>query len=859
LEAPIFALTQRAVLDRLWPILEANDGELLRRFLRQFLRIATIPDEEMVARFHARGPDLQMEVAALYRLPWVPYWRGVVKFLGSHSEKVIALVPEEIADVCLLWLPLHGLLKSGMKETAQLAVDGARRLYRSGERWHGSHRRHRDVSPEEKICQALLAAAPEMPSEVSDLALKLSGRRHPDAEDNLPPDDEAPRSRSLLHPYGPLKPWPEGPQCHGAEVFRKAFMSGNHATPFIRALPEVAAEVMFAVLLSLPREGWHPRDFSGELDEHGFQRGDFRFQSPLWISGPFLHFLRINPSVALPAIIRLVNFATERAYELGEDFRQHVEVPVTVDDQTHMWRGHQFSYLWPQGHVFGPDAVGCALLSLEKWFYLLQDEQQPIEEHLATILRESRSIALAAVLISVGKRQPDLFLGPLSPMLAAIDFYWIEEYLHNRAEGGYRTSSFYERSEAIIEVWREWIQMPHRKEALGSLALRKFLGDPKWREAIAELRPTWQARIDAATPENPTPVWLPRIGSQFDLQNWHTERREHDVLIAYEPPPSLPQPTPDELERYNRMQLLTLLPFQCRQVLMGEAECSEEQMIAWWSQLEDLRSLSTDESERGFRDVEDALCGIVAVAVVKHRAWLAADPAREKEALSILAAIGRHPPAPFWYVDDDTTDFKWDNFAAWALTTLWCEQPDEPSVLQAVGALVLWDRNLVVSRVMTIAAKHRQALGSRFQRLLAHTIRYAPVRHRARMERHLPEKTFDRDAWVHAHLEKFLAGKTELLPENWTDLLAPQRRRSRRSPRSDRGSDIGHMCAALDWAEDFSNAHNAEERQQWLNYHRQVLFCTLTRIEELTRSPAPPEPSYDVQQYWPYGDERRMS
>ncbi len=73
LEAPIFALTQRAVLDRLWPILEANDGELLRRFLRQFLRIATIPDEEMVARFHARGPDLQMEVAALYRLPWVPY------------------------------------------------------------------------------------------------------------------------------------------------------------------------------------------------------------------------------------------------------------------------------------------------------------------------------------------------------------------------------------------------------------------------------------------------------------------------------------------------------------------------------------------------------------------------------------------------------------------------------------------------------------------------------------------------------------------------------------------------------------------------------------------------------------------
>jgi hypothetical protein len=856
LEAPVFALTQRAVLERLWPVLEADDGELLRRFLRQFLRIATIPDDEMVARFQSRGPDLQLEVAALYRLPWVPYWRGVVKFLGAHSEKVIEFAPEEIADVCLLWLPLHGLLTSGMKEAAQLAVDSARRLYRSGERWHGSHRRHRDVSPEEKICQALLAAAPEMPIEVTELALKLSGRRHPDAEDNLPKDDERPRSRSLTHPYGPLNSWPEGPQCHGAEVFRKAFMSGNHAAPFIRALPEVAAQVMFAVLLSLPREGWHPRDFASELDEHGFQRGDLRFQSPLWISGPFLNFLRINPAVALPAIIRLVNFATDRAYELGEDVRQHVEVPVTVDRQTHLWRGHQFSYLWPQGHVFGPDAVGCALLSLEKWFYLLQDENEPIEQHVATILRDSRSIALAAVLISVGKRQPDLFLGPLRPMLAAIDFFWIEEYLHNRAEGGYRTSSFYERSEAIVAVWREWVQMPHRKEAFGSLALRKFLSDPKWREAIAELRQVWQARIEAATPENPAPAWLPRIASQFDLQNWHTEQRENDVLIAYDPPSSLPRPTPEEMERFNRLQLLTLLPFQCRQVLMGEAECSEKQMTEWWSQLEYVRSLSPDEDERGFRDVEDALCGIVAVAVVKHRRWLAANPAREKEALSILEAVGRQPPKQFWHVEDDTTDFKWDSFAAWALTTLWCEQPDDPYLLQAVGALVLWDRNLVVSRVMTIAAQHREKLGAHFDRLLAHTIRYAPARHRARMERHLPEKTFDRDAWVSAHLEKFVSGKTEPLPQNWTELLESNRRRRR--PHVNRGSDIGHMCAALDWAEDLSTACDAGERQRWLNYHRQILLCTLTRIEELIRSQAPPEPFYDVQQYWPYNDERRM-
>ncbi len=125
------------------------------------------------------------------------------------------------------------------------------------------------------------------------------------------------------------------------------------------------------------------------------------------------------------------------------------------------------------------------------------------------------------------------------------------------------------------------------------------------------------------------------------------------------------------------------------------------------------------------------------------------------------------------------------------------------------------------------------------------------------MERHLPEKTFDRDAWVSAHLEKFVSGKTEPLPKTGRSCLS-SKRVDAEDPRVDRGSDIGHMCAALDWAEDLSDARDAGERQRWLNYHRQILLCTLTRIEELIRSQAPPEPSYDVQQYWPYDDERRM-
>src|SRR3954447_20742891 len=153
-------------------------------------------------------------------------------------------------------------------------------------------------------------------------------------------------------------------------------------------------------------------------------------------------------------------------------------------------------------------------------------------------------------------------------------------------------------------------------------------------------------------------------------------------------------------------------------------------MAEWWFQLEAVRSLSLEDGERGFRDIEDALCGVVAVAVVRHRGWLATDRRREKEARAILAGVGEQPPPPFWPSEDDFSDLKWDTFAAWAVTTLWCEQPNDPFLRQAVGALAIWHRYIVVERVMIVAAQHRDALGDHFEQLLAHTIRYAPARHR---------------------------------------------------------------------------------------------------------------------------------
>ncbi|MEY2536440.1 MAG: hypothetical protein QOG67_180 [Verrucomicrobiota bacterium] len=854
LEAPVFALDQRAALERLWKVLAAENGKLLCRFLRQFLRVATVPNEQVLARLGEYGLEDRLEFAVRHRWPFAPYWLGLLAFLNAHGDEVVNLARDEVADVCLLWLPLVGVTDRGIKEAANLAVKSARIFYRSGEKRYSSHHK---VSAEEKVCQALLAAAPVMPVEVTELALKLSGRRLPDSDDGLPTEEPQSRSRFFAS-YGPPHPWPEGPRISPAPVFCKAFMNGPAAEPFLHALPEVAAEVMFATLLEIPREGQSPDD-GHDLDEHGFHTGEFRLETPFWTTGPFLSFLRVQPDVALSAIIRLVNFATDRALELRKDYRTPFEIPVTVDSQTTAWRGHQHSYFWHRGHVFGPKAVCCALSSLERWLYLLMDaEPNAIERRLKTILSGSRSIALGAVLVSVGKRKPELFLGVLRPVLAAPEFHWLDELALSPMNTGGFQSPMLSEPHVVRKAWSDWMQMPHRKEALGQIAMRMLLSSPEWRAAITEICATWQTRLDPGA-QNPAPVWLHRMVAQFDLSNWRAQAHKSGALLTFDPPDTLPQPTAAEQEQMQRFEKLGLIPFECRRILLGEREPSEEQLATWWNDLSAIRGIAVPDEERGIRDVEDAACGIVAVAVVHHRQWLAADPAREGEAFKILEEVGAAPPGKFWFVHDDISDFKWDIFAAWAITTLWAEQPDEPFLRGAVAGLAMWERYLVVERVLRVAAAHRAELGNHFNALLSHAIRYAQIRHIVQIEKYAEKKTVNLERWTKRLINNFVRKKISPLPSNWAEI------RDAIPGRFWNGSmtnsfDIGHVNAALAWAEDIAQAKDPREREEWLHLHRQAVLTAVYRMEEWTRieSEAGSDEVGDSQRKWPYRDEEHL-
>jgi uncharacterized protein YegJ (DUF2314 family) len=824
LEAPIFAVEQYSAISRLWPIFVRDKGVLLRRFLNQFLQAATVPNEKAVALITGSRPDWVRQASTILRHPWPPYWFGVLAILGDHIDEAIQLAPGQVAEVCLKWLPLAHVTAEGIDTAANLAIASARAFADSERRDRYSHL---NEATEEKICNALFAASYAKPDEVTEVALELAGRRSQRAQ-KAPPPTKKGRLPFAYVDQGKARLWPDGPLRRPSPIFTKVFMDQRRSASFLDALPTVAAEVMFAVLLNIPNGRDDPDQYRFEIDEHGFSPNTFQFFSCFWTHGPFLTFLRVKPSIALPAIIRLVNFASDRACELPMSAREPKEIAVTVDGEARSLKGHQYSYFWHKGHVFGPKAICCALLSLEKWLYLEIEEGKNLDETILTILRGSRSIALAGVLVCVGKRKPELFQGVLKPIIEVAEFHHLDEIDYRRGRGGFYDTCINDSSILV----REWIEMPHRKESLEKLVLLRSFQLEAWHNLVEDVRAKWKARFEA----NKGPSWLGDLVERFDPANWGYRRTEQGIEFIFKSPASMSGPSKEAIENFERTDNLMLLPFQCHQILNGEKECTVKQLSEWWSRIEKIQAIEVPSEAEGIQSQEDALCAIVAVAVIKFPLWLSQDPSRKERALKILFNVLEHPPKDVWFHDFDSTSYRWDSFAARAFTALWCENPADSALSGCVAAFAMWRRYMVIECVFNVAAVHRRSLGEHFTRLLAHAIEYASIRDQFRQKAQAPVPDIndaDFQKAFSASVTTFRSGKTRPLPLSWLVLAKPVGTSSFPKNTKSTGLDVHQIYSSLTWASDLTIAHDEHERATWIRYHIECLRCALIRIQKL--------------------------
>jgi hypothetical protein len=125
LDALIFSGNAATLLEQLWLDLLADKARMLRRLLKRFLYIATIPDPRAEAFVEAGDLDW---FSTRLRIPFLLYWYAPLRVLEQHRADVSQFALFLGAEICELWLRTIPKEWGGRTEAARLALHLAKEV-----------------------------------------------------------------------------------------------------------------------------------------------------------------------------------------------------------------------------------------------------------------------------------------------------------------------------------------------------------------------------------------------------------------------------------------------------------------------------------------------------------------------------------------------------------------------------------------------------------------------------------------------------------------------------------------------------------------------------------------------------------
>ncbi|MBI5015326.1 MAG: hypothetical protein HZB55_07515 [Deltaproteobacteria bacterium] len=887
LDSAIFAVPPAPSLERLWPDLRADGGALLGRLLNRFLHVATVPDPR--ASLLAGESEVSLWLSSAMRLPLWYFWGPMLVFLRGHHEEVITLAPGPLAEICTLWLrntPAKtdaGNPWPWRREAAELALA----LSREVQAWKCERVMVRGV--DELAYEAAFYGAPDLPDEVSALALELSRRRPPAPEilaraeaywkseeerrATLEKDpayrERMERKAALPHPLfslGPLRgPWPEGPEDRVDEGFQKACLEKGAIVQLASVRPEVAKEVILALCIRAPYHDSRDHDVD-PFDRYALD--DWLLGSaPMYFKGPFLHFLQAHPEHGLDLIIRLVNFATDRWRE-GEERRAHragwaiqetdLCVSVRASGGPVRWFGDAHVYAWYLDLAHAPKSVAAALMALEKWFYDRLQAEEDITPWVDMIWRHGRSAAFAGVLLEIAKSRPALLEGPFLPLLGIWQAYsWDRQIL---MQGDLWTMSMMlwtNSGEMVFNLVRDWHTLPHRKMLLRDVVVRFFVGGGTIREFLEKERIRWSSE---ANPEDQDEVQ--RLAALFDIGNYTMSPgpEKGTIRIDFNWPAHLRPETEKRVRRAEEnMQLLTF-PMRCRKILDGEGRLGVDEVEGFWHELRAISEMPALEPDHDVRP--DAVSGGIAVLIRFHRDWLREDEAREQWCVEQLRAFFASPPTRRQFdMPEAVGNMAWDCFAAEAGVALLAEDNGNGDWRAAAALSVLAFHHSATAIALHRTFSEREHLGDDFVRLVNVAVLWAGLAYLWPRYEDEPSRSNRLRRWASRLVDGFVLREipASLIPwdrvANFAALLS-QRRRSRRfsedsrtEPEDERRSEPvpasrrsvrpwnpglheGVLPHAFGWLPTLDQARTPEERALFLRLYEELLQVSLDNAPE---------------------------
>jgi hypothetical protein len=797
LEAPAFAMNAGLLLDRIFTDLVTGDGILLQRLLTRFLAFATVPNEHMLEIARTFGMDVN-EARAAFRRPHPPYWLDVLTVLHAHRSEALRAAACEVAKLVEMWLELAPLNYIRRPEAAELAVMLGQMAVDSRDdyRWREERRR---------FYKCALLAAPERPDDVAHIAKTAAERISRPvmaADDTIP---LLPRPHSMFSTGIMRGPWPDGPLARVDDEFQDVVLDSPSILDLYRVRPSIAVEVILATLIEAPYEVYWGRSQLYEREYDLVSR--LKWHPALYTQGPFLVCLRENFAEGLELIMRLLDFTTARASERAAqeliEWRAraiadgHSEAEVDHEmaaapprrllllggTEVLIFEGDETVYGWSSGLGNPPNAIEAALMALEQYFYIRIDAGDDITESVAAVLARSRSVAALAVLCDVGKRQPNLFNGPLRALLSAPELYSseINKLVHGRSHlmiGAVMQGQYF------FEHAQKYHGLEHRNRDLRDVAKERLLKSAEMQSFFCSVRAWWKKRradgeqlIDMAE----------QLDLMLDPANYlMREDPTHGVVIVNVALERLQAERSNEHQAMNDLMLVTIFPIRCRKLLderQIQTEAQLEELWQTWMRIRELakaRPTLPDGEERFCDEYVNAITGGIAVLLC-HDDWLSQHAARREEVEGTLESLlsSDLPTRDGFASGRDGSTWMWDCFLAESAAMLWAREPQDAQRRRLVAQMVFAEKYASVRLLFSRCAEHRAALGDDFGRLRRLAVDWAHVRNRVGVLRSWQHMVPQGDvgvrerlqgevsAWSEERLTSFVDGKLAPLPDDW--------------------------------------------------------------------------------------------
>ncbi len=729
LEAVFHASNPKPLFERTWTYLVANDGELLKRMLRRFLHTGTISNQSLVAL--GESEIQKMRYATKNRLPYWTFWQPMISLLYEHKTQVLELVPALLAEIAYTWLSFARIYLqqnelTSIKEAADMAITLAEMMLDNEESYKLNTE---EVSP--TAFKSALMSYEQFPDRVRNFVLKASGRIERKKRENIFPGNPQKHStyRPMLSIPGRYRKklenvltWTDGPVVVGNKHFEKICLKEQSLLPLILSNPELAAEILLALLIETPTE--YQEDYGRTIRLPGEEcqiKNHSSHYPPFWWHSSWFIFLRTKPEIAIDTILKLVNFASERRREaLPIQDRSSLSITFFDDQNTYTWFGDMQVYMWYRAS-WGPHAVSSVLMSLEHWLYELLEQGVPVIDYLTRIRDNSSSLAFAGLLAAVASKHLVLLKGPLKFLLSSWELLrWDNQRYVQDSVASTPMIAWTGHHQSDIKTAYEWHSMPHRKLSFQQISQQIFLTEgelrpffeevcERWKNAEAERRAIGQ--IDIAD-------YLGFRINVYNLDNYYqTQNEDGQISIHYQAPQDIEEKIELKRRQNNVETLQMYFPLRCRQILDGKNVLENEvQLEAFWEEGQQI--LSNYKSDSGSMIcIEDISSGIAAVLLIKYSEWLKHFPDREIWCKQQITETIVNPPVMYRNITGVIDN--WQIFCAVALPSVWLEDLESEHIRLSILLLALSPHDKVVSTFSKRCYELRAELGHAYSQLVA--------------------------------------------------------------------------------------------------------------------------------------------